>query len=515
MTNMKMTISIGMNKSIFILIPLCLAVHFCVYASEINVNVTSVRYQHITGFGAAAMGNLMCPIQDTTIISKLYGTDSPVGLNIMRIEISPNLVGDITSQWWDTPYDWHGYINAVKCARHHGAIIFGTPWSPPAVYKTNNSNKGEDSLGVGGRLRKDNYADFFLWLNTFCAYMKSNDAIVDIVSLQNEPDWQVSYSGCLYTPAEMHKLVKDYGYLFTGAKLMGGESLRFNPAYTDSLLNDDKTCQLFSYIGGHFYGGGVKYASKAAETATEHGIEAWMTEHYVDPRNESSLGNNRVYDSPLWSEQLLFAKEVNEAMEANLNAYVYWYMRANNAFMGDGNAVVSGSGNEDMQITKRGYIMSHFTKNIIGSTRLGATISNSASMETSAYIKGDSLIVMIINEDSINNNINVAFTLPYTVNACALILTTKTLTCNKQSLVIKTPTNNPKFTMTPNSINTYVFTIDSDATSINHTNGTKVPNTVDVYNLEGLKIKSKVTKDKATDGLNKGIYIINGKKVVI
>lgn len=486
-----------------------------VKASVANIIVTSTKYQHVTGFGAAAMGDLMCPVQDTTIIAMLYGSDSPVGLNIMRIEVSPNLIGDVTSQWYDTPYDWHGYINAVKCAKGRGAVIFGTPWSPPAVYKTNGSAKGEDSLGIGGRLRTDKYRYFFPWLNSFCAYMKDNGAAVDIVSIQNEPDWQVSYSGCLYTPSEMHKLVRDYGSLFTGAKLMGGESLQFTPSYTDSLLKDANTSKYFSYIGGHFYGKGVQNASNAAAMAISHGIEAWMTEHYIDPRNLSSLGDKRVYDSPLWSEQILFANDVNDAMTANLSAYVSWYMRANYGFVGDGKTVASGSGNEDMQITKRGYIMSHFTKNIIGSTRLGATVDASNVMETSAYIKGDSLIVMVINADTTGRYTNMSFKLPYVVKSCIQTVTTETLTCSKLNITFPESTNNPKLAITPSSINTYVFTIDQAVTEVKNSDCITLPSKVDVYTADGVKIRSKVLLEKATENLRNGIYIINGKKIVI
>src|SRR5574344_784052 len=499
---------------IFISTALCLSTAISAEAYDINVNVTSKQYQHITGFGAAAMGDLMCPIQDSTIIAKLYGASSPVGLNIMRIEISPNLVGDVVTPW-DTPYDWHGYINAVKCAKRRGAIIFGTPWSPPAVYKTNNSASGEDSNKVGGKLRTDKYKYFFPWLSNFCAYMKYNGASVDIVAIQNEPDWQVSYSGCLYTPSEMHTLGRDYGGSLTGAKLMGGESFWYNPAYTDSLLNDPNTCKYFSYIGGHFYGSGIKFAPKAAVTAISHGVEAWETEHFVDPRNDESLGDKKVYDSPIWSEQLLFAKEVNEALVGNLSAYVYWYMRANHAFLGDGKTVASGSGNENMQITKRGYVMSHFCKNITGSTRLGATITASSVMKTSAYIKGDSLIVMVINTNATNNTLNIAFKLPYAVKSCIRTMTTDSLTCDKQTMTISEPTMTPKFALTPSSINTYVFAIDWNATGISRTSVIPAVETTDVYTPQGIKVRRNVLKSNATDGLPKGIYIVNGKKISI
>ena len=38
---------------------------------------------------------------------------------------------------------------------------------------------------------------------------------------------------------------------------------------------------------------------------------------------------------------------------------------------------------------------------------------------------------------------------------------------------------------------------------------------VDVYTLNGMKVKSGVSAAEATQGLAKGIYIINHKKVVV
>ena len=79
-------------------------------AAVITVTVDSTRHQTVTGFGAAACYGAMRPIDDVNIIKLLYGPDSPVGLNIVRMEISPNMKGDITAAdiGWDTPYDWHG-----------------------------------------------------------------------------------------------------------------------------------------------------------------------------------------------------------------------------------------------------------------------------------------------------------------------------------------------------------------------------------------------------------------------
>lgn len=165
--------------------------------ATITFNVSSTRKQTITGFGAAAMEHLMRPIQEVSMISKAYGPNSQIGLNIMRIEMSPNLKPDITAAdvGWDTPYDWKGYLPAVRQAKRMGAIILATPWSPPASYKTNNSSsggQGDANGNIRGKLSKPD--SLFVWMNTFLAYMKSQNAAVDVVSVQNEPDCWVGYS---------------------------------------------------------------------------------------------------------------------------------------------------------------------------------------------------------------------------------------------------------------------------------------------------------------------------------
>ena len=85
-----------------------------VSAATVYVTVSSNRYQTVTGFGAACCDGAMCPFgNDTQPVKLLYGPTSDIGLNIMRMEISPNFVGDvIVAEWgnYDTPYDWKGSL---------------------------------------------------------------------------------------------------------------------------------------------------------------------------------------------------------------------------------------------------------------------------------------------------------------------------------------------------------------------------------------------------------------------
>ena len=230
-------------------------------AATITVTVDSTRYQHITGFGAACCDGAMCPFgSDVQPVRLLYGDESEIGLNIMRMEISPNFKGNITAAdvGWDTPYDWYGSVPSAKIVKQRGGIVFGTPWSPPGDYKTNGTAQGGNSESQGykkGKLRTDCYDKFFPWLNTFLKYMKAQKVDVDAVSIQNEPDWWVSYSGCLYDPQDLVTLVKNHAHQLDretyNVKLISGESLGFTSNYTDPLMRDEECRKQIDIVAGH------------------------------------------------------------------------------------------------------------------------------------------------------------------------------------------------------------------------------------------------------------------------
>ena len=408
---------------------LSLAAVTAVQAATVTVTVRDNRYQTVTGFGAACCDGAMCPFgNDTNPVKLLYGPTSQIGLNIMRMEISPNFVGDVVVPEWnnyDTPYDWKGSLPSAKIVKQRGGIVFGTPWSPPGEYKTNGTAQGGNSEDQGyqrGTLRQDCYEKFFPWLNTFLAYMKKNGVYVDAVSIQNEPDWWVNYSGCLYTPDQQLKLVKENAHMldretYQGVRLISAEPLGFDPAYSNKLLNDPTARQQIDIIAGHLYGHPPLGNMKSANVlASKYGKEVWMTEHSV---------TDNIDRLPNWHEQLLFAEELNECMLAGCTGYIYWYMRAHWAFVGTGETKYN-PGNTKNKLLPRAFVMSHFSKNVTGSTRLQtsatvATGTNSA-FETSAYIKGDSLIVMAI--DTTKNAIDLKLKLPFYVKSGTQLLST-------------------------------------------------------------------------------------------
>lgn len=462
------------------------------HAATIKLTVKDTRCQTITGFGAACCDGAMCPYgTDTNPVRLLYGPQSKIGLNIMRMEISPSFKGDDNASW--STYNWQGCVPSAKIVKQRGGIVFGTPWSPPGEYKTNGKAQGgntEDANAVRGKLRTDCYDKFFPWLNSYLKYMKSKGVTVDAVSIQNEPDWWVNYSGCLYDPQDLVKLVKNYAYMldretYPGVKLISGESLGFTQNYTDPLMQDPTCREQIDIVAGHIYGHApLDYMKKSAVLPAKYGKEVWMTEH----SSTDNIGNRL----PNWHEQLLFAEELNECMMSGCTGYIYWYMRAHWAFVGTGETKY-GTANKKNTLLPRAYVMSHFAKHVTGSTRLessaNVTVKTEAPYEFSAYIKGDSIIVMGI--DTTKTEFDLKISLPYKVKSGQHLLSTGNdmrELLQLQPIEISEPVDVVTVSLPARSLNTYIFMIDSGSTAIKEQSLTDSSAPKTYYDLHGRRL---------------------------
>ena len=111
--------------------------------------------------------------------------------------------------------------------------------------------------------------------------------------------------------------------------------------YTDPVLNDPIAVNNLDIAGGHLYGGGLT----DYPLARTKGKEIWMTEHLL----------NEVDNGMGWPQALVLAKELNDCMLANFNAYFWWYLKRSYSMLGDGDkGTVMG------ETLKRGYVLSHY-----------------------------------------------------------------------------------------------------------------------------------------------------------
>lgn len=503
-----------MKKIITTVLVLFVAIGIQAAKPRTSLIVYNTHKQTVTGFGGACCDGAMKPFgDDNACVGRLFGPRSKIGLNILRMEISPSFTGD---NWGD--YDWNGSLPSARTVKNRGGIVFGTPWSPPGEYKTNGTAQGGNSDDQGnqrGKLRTDCYDKFFPWLNTYLQWMKDHGVAVDAVSIQNEPDWWVNYSGCLYDPQDLVTLVKNYAWMldretFPGVRLISGEPLGFTQNYTDPLMQDPTCREQVDIVAGHLYGHlPLKYMKPAGVLPLKYGKELWMTEHSVTD-NTGAL--------PTWTDNLIFAEELNECMLSGCTGYIYWYLRAHWAFCGTGESKY-GSANKKDELLPRAFVMSHFSKNVTGSTRLATSKDEDAGRteegilqneQFSAYIKGDSIIVMAINAREDTRDVKI--TLPYNVKSGSLWLSTGNESanlCQKSDLDIAESTNFYLYEMPVQSLSTLIFMIDKGSTAIEEVKQSAADGPKTYFDLQGrrLDVPRGLCIEKRSDGSTRKVLL--------
>jgi glucuronoarabinoxylan endo-1,4-beta-xylanase len=325
-------------------------------AADATVDL-SVNRQLIRGFGASSAWNGTI---STATMDSLYKT---LGYSILRVRIEEN-IGDAWSSGKFT--SWAPELANAKNAIARGAIVFASPWNPPASMKS------------GGKLNTAKYGDYAEYLKAYAKYFADNDAPLYAISIQNEPDYANDWTA--WTGTDLLNFLKAQGAtLSASAKIMMPESFQFIHAMSDPSLNDATAASYISIIGGHLYGGKIQ----EYPLATNQGKELWQTEHYFDDDSTSNI--------------MKMAKEVHDCMVvASMNAYVYWWIIAAN-----------GLANSGGTIYKRAYVLGQFAKYIRpGYHRVDATASPATGVSVSAYRGDDKVVIVAVNTgtSSVNQN---------------------------------------------------------------------------------------------------------------
>ena len=403
---------------------------------EASISIDSRKqFQHVTGFGGFSPSPTWSYWLGDAEMDKLFGKgDNQLGLNILRTYIG------------NSKNSWSAGVANVKRAKRYGAFVFGSPWSPPASWKSNNSDSN------GGELLTSRYKDWAVFLNDYAEYMKKQGTSIDAVSIQNEPDWTASYQSCIWTGEKLADFLKNYGNLIQ-CKVIAPEAIHFTRNMHEPILNDPAACAELDILGGHFYG----WDGSSYPLAAQKGKEVWMTEFLINERQEKDKKNINWKD-----DGFLFAKSINDAMLANMSAWVHYSLKRYYGCLGDGQY-----GTVTNEITKRGYILSHYAKYVSGTTRIShALTDNSGKLSSSAYLSqtGDSVVVMVINSGSYTYN--TALTLPFFTKGGRQIVTTETANMVKTDITCAEETYEPNVEIQPYSVNTFIYKKSSERTDI-------------------------------------------------
>ncbi len=323
----------------------CAAVVAAVFSINAHAAVCSVDMasdqQTIDGFGfSSAWSGQLSAVKNNA----LYDT---IGMSLLRIRIDPN-------QYWADE-------TANAAAAHaHGATVLGTPWTPPAYMKDNTNV-------VHGSLLPAYYADYADYLD-----QAATSIGLDYVSIQNEPDWNPDYEGCVWNGEQLRVFCRDYAQNI-GVPVVMPEALGFNDSYSDPTLNDSTAVGNIDIVAGHFYGSG----NYVHGNALSKGKHVWMTEHYIDDA-KYNMGNC-----------ITLAREMSDAMNNWFSAYFWWWVADYDTY---GNLVDSNG-----TIFKNAYTIGQFAKWVRpGSVRVSADYNPSSDVYVTAYrVNGETVIVAV------------------------------------------------------------------------------------------------------------------------
>ena len=140
-----------MKKIIVLLTALITSTYMMGGTKDATIRIDSrTQYQHVTGFGGFSPSPTWQYWLGDAEMDKLFGKgDTQLGLNIVRLYISNSKNG------------WSAGVANAKRAKKHGAFVFASPWSPPAEWKSNNSDSN------GGSLLESRYEDWANYLNDY------------------------------------------------------------------------------------------------------------------------------------------------------------------------------------------------------------------------------------------------------------------------------------------------------------------------------------------------------------
>ncbi len=328
----------------------------------INVNTT---YQEIMGYGGMNHPTWAGDLTSSQRETAFGNGNNQLGFQILRIWVDSN------------SNNWYKELATAKAAVAKGALVFATPWNPPAGLCEKFTRNGNPN---SQRLRHDKYAQYAQHLNNFVTYMKNNGVNLYGISVCNEPDYGADWTW--WTESEIVTFLKYYAGSIN-CRIIAPESFSYNKSYYNAILNDSQALSNVDILGTHLYGTSYSNFSYPLYYQKASNKQLWMTEVYY-PNSSSS--------ADAWPEAIGVAEHIHKAMVNGFQSYVWWYIRRS-----------YGPMRENGTISKRGQCMAQFSKFVRrGYRRVQATEVPNNNIYVSAYTGDGKAVVVAINSGSSN-----------------------------------------------------------------------------------------------------------------
>jgi O-glycosyl hydrolase len=372
--------------------------------------------QTIRGFGGSTAWLGKMP---SAVATELFSpSGSRLGLSILRVRIDPEGSSTSANPYETSEWDYEAANGAEAVAANPNAIVFASPWTPPISMKNTSTSQPYYSSGscsdgaaayCGGYLdptsdTNKGYADYANYLEDFVHFFNTTNSFnLYAISMQNEPEENVSYESCLWTPQQMDTWVAGSASTITSdpysTKLIMPEADSFQPAQAATALSDTNAQGLISIIGGHLYG--VQPAPYSIPSG-DSPKEIWMTE--FGPLSNATL---------TWAQALTtYGESIHNSMvTGQYNAYIYWGLfgdAAGNCATAAGTCgLVDNAGN----VQPMGYVMGQYSKFIQpGYVRVSATATPVAGVYVSAYTNSSPAhyVIVAINSNTTSQSLGFA-----------------------------------------------------------------------------------------------------------
>lgn len=265
----------------------------------IDVNDTET-FQTIDGFGFTLTGgsawliHRMSAAARAQLLQELFGTDSThIGISYLRISIGASDLDDHVFSYNDLPPgetdtalakfdlapDKKDLIPVLKeiLAINPDIKILGSPWSPPAWMKTNDSTRG-------GSLKPVFYGTYARYLVRYIQSMKSEGITIDAITVQNEPLHPGNNPSLLMLPPDQAAFVRDHlGPAFRNnaisTKILIYDHNADRIDYPISILNDPQARKFIDGSAFHLYAGDISELSKVHEAHPDKNL--YFTEQWI------------------------------------------------------------------------------------------------------------------------------------------------------------------------------------------------------------------------------------------
>ncbi|MBO9574058.1 MAG: glucosylceramidase, partial [Chitinophagaceae bacterium] len=160
--------------------------------------------------------------------------------------------------------------------------ILGSPWSPPAWMKDNDSTKG-------GSLKKEYYSSYAKYFVRYVEEMKKEGITIDAITVQNEPLHPGNNPSLLMLPEQQAEFIRDHlGPAFQSAgiktKIIIYDHNCDKPDYPITVLNDEGAKKYIDGSAFHLYAGDISAMSQVHDAHPDKNI--YFTEQYTAIESE-------------------------------------------------------------------------------------------------------------------------------------------------------------------------------------------------------------------------------------